>query len=116
MLHRRHWLFAALLLLPLLLALGGSGDACSLTGEPQLGSGVQQVKGQPFDHRYAISVGVTELADEEEGPPKKAYRAQTIVFWPRNERSATWREGAPCRIGGALLACAAQPRAPPALS
>jgi hypothetical protein len=116
MLHRRHWLFAALLLLPLLLALGGSSDACSLTAERQLGSGVQQVKDQPLDHRYAIAVGAIELADEEDDPPKKAGRAQSIVFWPRDERSATWREGAPCRIGGAPLACAAQPRAPPAFS
>jgi hypothetical protein len=115
--HRRHWLSAALLLLlPLLLALGGSSDACSLTAERQLGSGVQQVKDQPFDHRCAISVGAIELADEEEGPPKKAYRAHTIVLWPRDERSATWRRGAPCHIGGAPVACAAQPRAPPALS
>jgi hypothetical protein len=117
MLNRRHWLFAALLLLPLLLllAFSGSGDACNLTGDRQLGPGVQQVKGQPLNHRYAISAGAIELADEEDGPPKKASRAHRIVLWPRGERSATWREGAPCHVGGAPVPCAAQPRAPPAL-
>lgn len=110
--NRRHWLLA-LLLLPLLLAFSGSGDACGLTSERQLGSGVQQAKGQPFDYRYAISVGAIELADEEDGPPKKTSRAHTIVLWPRGERSATWREGAPGHIGGAPVACAARPRAPP---
>lgn len=113
--HRRYWLFAALLLLPLLFAFSGSGGACALTAEPQLGSSVRYLKGQPLDHRYVISVDAVELADEEDGPPKKAHRTHTTLSWPRDKRSPTGHETAPSHLGGAPVACAAQPRAPPAL-
>jgi hypothetical protein len=114
--YRRHWLLAALLLLPLLIVSSGSGDARALTGEHRLGSGGQQVLEQPIERRRAIIVGAIEPADEEEGPPKTLCRAYTTVCWPRAEPSVFGHDDAPSPLGGAPVACTAQPRAPPARS
>jgi len=114
--YRRHWLLAALLLLPLLIASSGSGDTRALAGEPRLSSGVQQVLEQPIDRGDAVVVGAIEPADEEEGPPKTLRRAYTVVCWPRVELSVFGHDDAPSPLGGAPVACASQPRAPPARS
>jgi hypothetical protein len=112
MLRRHHWRFIALLL-PLLFLCSGSG-ASGFTSQPQVNSSALFFEGQPLDHRHGIATGASELADEE-GPPKKAYRANTTVLWPRDSLSTTGHEMAPSYVCGAPVACAARPRAPPAL-
>ena len=110
---RRHHLLLIALVLPLLLLFSDSG-ARGFTSETQFGSSALTFEGQPLDHRDAFAGGASELADEE-GPPKKAYRASAIVFWPHDDLSATGHEMAPRYVGGAPVACAARPRAPPEL-
>ena len=112
--YRRYWLLFALLL-PLLLLSGGNCGAAGLTNIFELSSGAAVLKGQPLDHRHAIAVVASELADEEE-PPKKAHpENNTAVLWPRDERSGSGHETSPRYVGAAPVSCAARPRAPPAL-
>jgi hypothetical protein len=124
MLHRNHWLFAVLLL-PLLVVFSSSSSSSSSSGagtasptQQWFGSNFSApfVEGHLFDHRRVLKAGAVELVDEEEGPPKHVCQAYTIVSWPHGPRTATEYQITPSCMGGAPVACAARPRAPPARS
>ena len=116
MLHRHHCLLVALLL-PFLALLGGNG-ATGFASETQVNSSVSgalRFAGLPLDRGHAFANDASESADEE-GPPKKFFRANCcIVIWTREFLTGSAREIAPSYVGEAPIVHAARPRAPPTI-
>ncbi len=114
MLQRRNWLFVALLL-PLIALMGGNG-APGFASQTQVSSsvsGVLRFAGAPLERGHVFANDASESADEE-GPPKKLFRANCcIVIWTRELLAGSGCAIAPCYVGEAPIIHAARPRAPP---